>query len=237
MVEDSLDPIQLLLNTVVESALWLISAFFIVLAMIFLFADAYMDETLSRRFRKPFAKTVAPQVAYKRAFLLSQSTYSRPNYFKGVTGTQYGPDEDAENGHGFHAYDSFEKARNHPQRGNVLLEVLLSGGITQYSLGAVAEHQRVLQIIVERCSVCDRQATHFIHKSGEELLFMCPLHTGISRGQIGFMKIFDKMTMRPPIGIEARPIAQLGDELEWVKANNIVVSQAEGARKFIPTQI
>lgn len=133
-----------------------------------------------RRRRRPSA-TVKPVIAYKKAVLDEPAHgYISPYPLRGVTGNAYSLDAETDSV-GFHAYDDFQRADTHPQKGNVLLEVLLSGNMQRWDLGWVATHQRVLQMIVV-CSYgnCVRAPKYFSQHE-REATFSCKLHSTSAR--------------------------------------------------------
>lgn len=177
----------------------------------------------------------APKVAYKRAFLLA-SSHDEKRYFAGVAnikGTNYAPDADAKPGSpGFHAYERFADAATHVQKGNVILEVLLSGNIEEHKLGYIAQHQRVLQIIFDQCALCKDAATHFAHHPMfDKVVFFCAEHYEKSTEMLENGEIETDATFRPVMG----RVHDLHLALPWIAEHNIVLAPKTGAGKFIPT--
>lgn len=186
-------------------------------------------EYSSHRRRRIPRKQIAPVVAYKKAVLRPSTAKSRllgVGPFEGVTGTPYGVDDETRS-IGFHAYHKFERAADHEQHGNVLLEVVLSGNMQRWDLGWVATHQRVLQVIAT-CSYglerCDRAPKRF-GLFGEEVTFSCALHGAVAR---------------------AESIAQRGrtfkmgdfyDHFPELKQAGVVIAAKDGANAFVPTSL
>lgn len=176
------------------------------------------------------AKTLErPVIAYKRAQLMPPGNRQHTKDFKGVVGYEYGvSDEAITTTVGFHAYKSFKAARKHPQRGNVFLEVVLSGYLQDHDLGWTASKQRVLQVI-PHCSfsvvgTCHKTVRRY-HESAGELLFSCLLHTPIALADA---------TVR----FESREhISTLASRYPDFIEHDVVVAAESGARKFIPTKL
>lgn len=172
-----------------------------------------------------------PQIAYKRAWLLGDG-------FRGVVGKNYGVDEEAE-GPGFHAYKSFESALNHPQPGNVYLEVLLSGVIAEHRLGYTASHQRVLQIITGSCVSCERPATYYsitVTSGGErQPIFVCRKHAVVKSGRLS-QRIIRRLRGNSGSVEYHKPVAELVNDFSGLKHSNVVVSPYDGEEAFTPTE-
>ncbi len=167
------------------------------------------------------AKKSSPMIAYKKAQLLPNGD------FQGVMGGGYSVDSEKRPGSiGFHAYEDFERAREHPQEANVMLEVLLSGNIMKHEDGYVASHQRVLQVIPHRCSYyCERVPTHF-YKDQNEIWFTCSLH-----------KVEGHILRFSRARSEFKPIEQLSNSTPKLKEARVVTSRLKGASSFIPTKL
>jgi len=169
---------------------------------------------------------VQPVIAYKRAILRAGD---RSKCLKGVIGKQYSLSSKAELfSPGFHAYRTYKLAQNHPQDGNVFLEVLLSGKVKDHDLGWTATEQRVLQVI-PHCtfgsfSVCKRPVRSY-HSYAGELHFNCRLHT------------LDGKFEASSIGVQRKPIAQLEQDYSAFKEHGVVVALGSGRNRFIPTTI
>jgi hypothetical protein len=200
-----------------------------------------------RNTRKPYRKTVVkpeklvesePRIGYKRAFLRLE--LFGDEHFAGVVGHKYSVDAEAINGVGFHAYSTLAKALKHPQKGDVFLEVLLSGVVTDHEDGYVATHQRVLQLITERCDACERGASYFglyseDKSASTEVNFSCRRH----RPLLGSMHALARIR-RPFTGDNAtkvRPIVELPKALPWLDKHGIVVAELTGPNKLVPTVI
>lgn len=176
------------------------------------------------------------KVAYKKGIMLPGN-----GHFKGVMGGGYGPDDDRNPGSlGFHAYGDLNQALDHPQEGNVLLEVLLSGVVEEMEDGYVAEHQRVLQIIPYRCddSNCQLLPTHFAYMKGQELSFVCSLHAAPVKALHKTARVVSAIPfVRPLRPFMVEPISKLPACFPWMNENKIVVGKLKGKDKFIPTVI
>lgn len=167
-----------------------------------------------------------PVIAYKRA-ILRAGDHSK--CLKGVIGKRYSLSSKAAFlSPGFHAYRTYKLAQNHPQDGNVFLEVLLSGKVKDHDLGWKASEQRVLQII-PHCTfgsfgVCKRQVRYYYSYFGE-LRFNCRIHGGEAKREASF------------IGVERKPIADLKQDYSAFKDDGVVVALGSGRNRFIPTTI
>jgi hypothetical protein len=148
-----------LIFNIVFGAVLCVLALLVIWMIVNMIFDIWGHTASARKVRSHFAPEVTPKIAYKRATLLLNRS-GDDQHLRGVVGLTYSPDEDAE-GVGFHAYERLVDAQNHPQQGNVILEVLLSGNIEEHDLGYIATHQRVLQVIPDSCSYCGLQPTHF----------------------------------------------------------------------------
>lgn len=170
------------------------------------------------------------QIAYKRAYLLGPGQHN-DRYFQGVSGFKgYKPvDETDKHDHGFHAYKDFKRAKHHVQEGNVLLEVLLSGDISEHSLGYTSTKQRVLQIIADDCIECATESTHFVYEAAlNRIVFTCKKHRKIAEG------ILNQQSGRDT---SIHEFDQLSTVLPWIAEHRIVVSKRSGDNQFVPTKI
>ena len=162
-------------------------------------------------------KTGEPVIGYKRAVL----SLTRPHLFYGVGG-QAGYDADcdkAPRSPGFHFYSTVYNAENHAQAGTVYLEVIGSGLVDIYDLGAITSHQRVLQVIFGSCLYCTTQAEFWASSNGK-VVGVCRKHSVTS--------------------IPARPLAALEDELVRRCNLPVVVSQLRATKRqpaFTPTYL
>lgn len=145
-------------NIPLSLVLILIPSFMAVLWIVFL-VEIFMrrgDDTLLRLQRRRARKTQSGSgiIAYKRAIMTELQVVDNSQALvhldlTGVTGFEYASDADARDSSiGFHAYRNIHEAINHPQRANVVLEVLLSGDVDVHGLGYEARHQRVLQVLI-----------------------------------------------------------------------------------------
>jgi len=230
----------------VFSCLPMLLAILIVLDLLF---ELEITERVATFFATPFIwlrKASLPQtkpvIAYKKALL-------DPNgELKGVTGTPYKADDKAVNDMGFHAYSSFQRARKHTQEGDVMLEVLLSGKIEKMDLGYIAENQRVLQVILHRCSFwgCPGVPRAFSIKSfeweeeEERPLFLCRSHAKVERFESRIVRIMSSLARlvgKEPAKFEVFPISALPEKLPWISEQKIAVATLSGKHKFVPTVI
>lgn len=179
------------------------------------------------------AKKVPVQIAYKKANLRAGASH-----FSGVTHTRYHADDEAKYGPGFHAYDTFEQALAHPQEGNVVLEVLLSGKITKMDLGYIATKQRVLQVMPHKCVDyhCTVIPNSFEIDSNGNIFFYCSIH-GLPIAGIGLLTRVARFFGGRNGEIRVSPLSKLPDMLPWLGEHKIVVAATKGKDKFIPTII
>jgi len=180
----------------------------------------------------PRPPTVESRIGYKRAWLKSDS-------FRGVLGIPYNVDEST-NGRGFHAYYSFSDAFNHPQDGNVYLEVLLSGDIREHDLGYIASHQRVLQVIAGDCRDCNRPATNywFDPEDGAEAapVFLCRHHARLPN-RVKPIRAFQRLTNRLLNDDFDEPIEELANDFPWLAHAGVISAPHAGPKAFIPTKL
>lgn len=128
-----------------------------------------------------------PQTLFKRANL--GYTYGRQIIFTPlVSGVEVKANDDAVCanglshaapsrvcGCGFYAYTAYEDAEAHEQGGDVILKVVASGKMFQYSKGYRYEHQRVEQVEVKNCHWCPKSAYRFAMMNGR-LTPICRMH-------------------------------------------------------------
>jgi len=180
----------------------------------------------------PRLPKVDSRIGYKRAWLEGDS-------FKGVVGIPYDVNEEAR-GPGFHAYRSFKKAFNHPQKGNVFLEVLLSGNIQEHDLGYTASHQRVLQVIAGNCSECNQSATHYFLDPKPTVepapLFLCQRHARLPSRVKARLSV-QKLSNRLRGDNFDQPIERLAEDFDWLKEAGVVTAPYSGENRFIPTKL
>jgi hypothetical protein len=184
------------------------------------------------------------QVAYKKAFLQDAGHLT---HFRGVVGNGYNVDAEAAISpldsfphvlpKGFHAYASFADALKHPQEGNVLLEVLLSGEVEELELGFVASHQRVLQVMPYICSYCKAPPTHFAHVMNYDLIFACTKHLRLERFCLAAVKFVSNFAPARGEGYLLAPLEKLPEAFPWLDEHRVVVAEVAGPRKFVPTAV
>jgi hypothetical protein len=175
-----------------------------------------------------------PVIGYKKATLLRSPSPGK--HFAGVIGFEYSVDDDA-NGLGFHAYRSFAQAAAHPQNGNVMLEVLLSGVVREHREGYIASHQRVLQVIADRCTFCKSEAKYFVPRE-TEVEFNCEKHVFTWNTNSELVRQGLKIALgrgKSPYGV--RPVRLLVEEFPWLDEHKIVVAERFGPNEFVPTVI
>lgn len=185
--------------------------------------------------RGRFAKQSTPRIGYKQAFLRPWHDPSE-NIFQGVIGVGYGVVSSTQSV-GFHAFRNFSDAANHPQKGNVILEVLLSGVIQDRALGYISTEQRVLQVIPEGCSICHGTPDFFVHRDGLSIYFLCRMHAGkdnLSKPKFlgRVIQFFSSEVDR----VDAKPLNKLGEDFPTLATNHVVVAPKEGVNAFVPTQ-
>lgn len=131
------------------------------LLMIHMIDNPKYDLSFRNLFIKPlkkrFAKPQPAVVGYKKAgFSGPDALYP----FTGVMGQPYGVVDSAVMANlGFHMYETLQKALDHPQEGNVCLEVTGYGSVEKCELGYISDRQRVIQMIVGECNYCGYPAS------------------------------------------------------------------------------
>lgn len=131
-----------------------------------------------------------PVIGYKVA-IFQGIDYDRP--FSGVQGTHYSAVDQMQRGTpGFHLYQEFEDAKDHPQPGTVYLEVIGYGEINVMGVGYMTSKQRVTQIIVDGCEVpgCSYSATGWVDGLSA---WMCSAHGALAKRVAGGWLPFDAL--------------------------------------------
>lgn len=129
-------------------------------------------------------KVHPPVVAYKRAYMWSAGEDGEVA-FSGVTAyaSPYNIVGEAQNQVGFHMYKKLRQALNHPQEGNVFLEVVGSGHVEEHEVGYETTKQRVTQVLVGACNFCEKRpgVMFFLSEGDNPGMWLCTTHSRVVR--------------------------------------------------------